>query len=196
MHSSWNMGVELVMLLMMMSMLLVEICIMYVNLIPLLFFVYWSEDHYHDYSCFHHCSLCCYYYYYYHYYLINFQESFKVTLRSSYDGPQVGISYFAWSPDSTHLAICGPDETADLNIWNVEVILRFKWLKGTTSYYVVFSDKKKYNNNNNKANVLMEIGLKLQMQIEIEKNIYKSHDQINNFWDKMKQITINITRIL
>lgn len=48
------------------------------------------------------------------------EESFKVTLRSSYDGPQVGISYFAWSPDSTHLAICGPDETADLNIWNVE----------------------------------------------------------------------------
>eukprot|EP00096_Caligus_rogercresseyi_P016047 TRINITY_DN857_c0_g1_i1.p1 TRINITY_DN857_c0_g1~~TRINITY_DN857_c0_g1_i1.p1 ORF type:complete len:686 (-),score=172.92 TRINITY_DN857_c0_g1_i1:402-2459(-) len=31
-----------------------------------------------------------------------------------------GVSYFAWSPDSTRIAVCGPEDSEEVNIWDVE----------------------------------------------------------------------------
>ena len=32
-----------------------------------------------------------------------------------------GVSYLAWSPDDTHLIVCGTDDCSELWIWHVEV---------------------------------------------------------------------------
>lgn len=31
-----------------------------------------------------------------------------------------GAAYLAWSPDSTHIIVCGPEETPEVWIWNIE----------------------------------------------------------------------------
>jgi len=38
-----------------------------------------------------------------------------------FDGHAYGVSYLAWSPDSTYIIACGPDECSELWVWNVEV---------------------------------------------------------------------------
>ena len=38
-----------------------------------------------------------------------------------FEGHAYGVSYLAWSPDSQLIIACGPDECAELWVWNVEV---------------------------------------------------------------------------
>jgi len=43
------------------------------------------------------------------------------------EGHSYGVAYLAWSPDSTHLAACGPDDCPELWVWQVETgLLRTK----------------------------------------------------------------------
>ncbi|CAG7823835.1 unnamed protein product, partial [Allacma fusca] len=43
----------------------------------------------------------------------------KLTHRKTLDGHQYGCSYLCWSPDSMYLLACGPEESAELLVWNV-----------------------------------------------------------------------------
>lgn len=36
------------------------------------------------------------------------------------EGHSYGVAYLSWSPDSTHLAACGPDDCPELWVWQVE----------------------------------------------------------------------------
>jgi len=51
------------------------------------------------------------------------QESRQVRLRRSFEGHQRGVSHIAWSPDSLHIIVCGPEDSSELIIWNTEVCL-------------------------------------------------------------------------
>lgn len=31
-----------------------------------------------------------------------------------------GVAYISWNPDSTHLLVCGPEESPEVLLWNVE----------------------------------------------------------------------------
>ena len=42
-------------------------------------------------------------------------------LRRSFEGHQRGVSHIAWSPDSLHIIVCGPEDSSELIIWNTEV---------------------------------------------------------------------------
>lgn len=41
--------------------------------------------------------------------------------RRTFEGHPGGVSFLAWSPDDTYLIACGPDDSSDLWVWNVEV---------------------------------------------------------------------------
>jgi WD40 repeat protein len=43
--------------------------------------------------------------------------------RYTLGGHSYGVAYLSWSPDDRYLIACGPDDCADLWIWNVEVNL-------------------------------------------------------------------------
>ncbi|ESO07400.1 hypothetical protein HELRODRAFT_76512 [Helobdella robusta] len=47
------------------------------------------------------------------------EKTFRLTLKKTLNGPMNGVTYLAWSPDSTHLAVCGSEDGCDLSIWNV-----------------------------------------------------------------------------
>lgn len=32
----------------------------------------------------------------------------------------LGVAYISWNPDSTHLLVCGPEESPEVLLWNVE----------------------------------------------------------------------------
>ncbi|GFG37456.1 hypothetical protein Cfor_07179, partial [Coptotermes formosanus] len=40
--------------------------------------------------------------------------------RKTLEGHSYGVAYIAWSPDSTHLIACGPEDCPELWIWNIE----------------------------------------------------------------------------
>ncbi|XP_072155113.1 WD repeat-containing protein 26 isoform X2 [Bemisia tabaci] len=40
--------------------------------------------------------------------------------RTTLEGHSYGVAYLGWSPDSTHLIVCGPEDCPELWIWNVE----------------------------------------------------------------------------
>jgi WD40 repeat protein len=42
-------------------------------------------------------------------------------VKNTFDGHSYGVAYLAWSPDDTYLIACGPEDCAELWIWNVEV---------------------------------------------------------------------------
>ena len=42
-------------------------------------------------------------------------------LRRSFEGHQRGVSHIAWSPDSLHIIVCGPEDSSELIVWNTEV---------------------------------------------------------------------------
>ncbi|XP_040583152.1 WD repeat-containing protein 26 [Lepeophtheirus salmonis] len=44
----------------------------------------------------------------------------KLKQNKTLTGHNRGVSYFAWSPDSTRLAVCGPEDSEEVNIWDVE----------------------------------------------------------------------------
>lgn len=49
---------------------------------------------------------------------MKFQTELKLSHRRTLEGFQYGISYLAWSPDSTYLLCCGPEDTPELWVWN------------------------------------------------------------------------------
>lgn len=44
----------------------------------------------------------------------------SVKLRRTLEGHNYGVSFFAWSPDSKHLVVGGPEDCPDCWIWNIE----------------------------------------------------------------------------
>lgn len=42
-------------------------------------------------------------------------------LSRTLEGHSYGVAFLAWSPDDTYLIACGPEDCAELWIWNVEV---------------------------------------------------------------------------
>ncbi|XP_046579884.1 WD repeat-containing protein 26-like isoform X1 [Haliotis rubra] len=47
-------------------------------------------------------------------------ETHELRHRKTYDSHPYGVAYIAWSPDSSHIVACGPDDCSELWIWNVE----------------------------------------------------------------------------
>ncbi|XP_067010012.2 WD repeat-containing protein 26 isoform X3 [Anabrus simplex] len=47
-------------------------------------------------------------------------ETLTCTHRKTLEGHSYGVAYIAWSPDSTHLIACGPEDCPELWIWNIE----------------------------------------------------------------------------
>lgn len=43
-----------------------------------------------------------------------------LSLKRTLEGHAFGASFFAWSPDDTQLLVCGPEDCADLWMWNVQ----------------------------------------------------------------------------
>lgn len=37
-----------------------------------------------------------------------------------YNSSILGAAYIAWNPDSIHLIACGPEETPEVWLWNIE----------------------------------------------------------------------------
>ncbi|XP_011137847.1 WD repeat-containing protein 26 isoform X1 [Harpegnathos saltator] len=47
-------------------------------------------------------------------------ETLKVTHRKTLEGHTYGVALITWSPDSTHLIACGPEDCPELWLWNVD----------------------------------------------------------------------------
>lgn len=47
-------------------------------------------------------------------------DTCTVTLRRTLDGHSYGAAYLAWSPDSNHLIACGPEESPEVWLWNIQ----------------------------------------------------------------------------
>lgn len=48
------------------------------------------------------------------------QDTLTCSHRKTLEGHSYGVAYIAWSPDSTHLIACGPEDCPELWIWNIE----------------------------------------------------------------------------
>lgn len=46
-------------------------------------------------------------------------KTLKLTNDKALEGHAQGVSFFAWSPDSTKLAVCGPEDTPEVWVWDV-----------------------------------------------------------------------------
>ncbi|KAK7473695.1 hypothetical protein BaRGS_00035092 [Batillaria attramentaria] len=46
-------------------------------------------------------------------------ETHEIRTRKAFDNHSYGVAYIAWSPDSSHIIACGPDDCSELWIWNV-----------------------------------------------------------------------------
>ncbi|XP_017775656.1 PREDICTED: WD repeat-containing protein 26 isoform X2 [Nicrophorus vespilloides] len=47
-------------------------------------------------------------------------ETCTLNLRNTLVGHNYGAAYLSWSPDSTHLLACGPDESPEVWLWNIK----------------------------------------------------------------------------
>lgn len=47
-------------------------------------------------------------------------ETLELNHRRTFEGHPSGVSCLAWSPDDVYLIACGPDDSSDLWVWNVE----------------------------------------------------------------------------
>lgn len=47
-------------------------------------------------------------------------DTCTLTLRKTLENHSYGAAYLAWSPDNTHLIACGPEESPEVWLWNVE----------------------------------------------------------------------------
>jgi len=54
-------------------------------------------------------------------YIFSLQDTGTVKHKRTFDNPSYGVSYIAWSPDCTYIIACGPDDCAELWLWNVVV---------------------------------------------------------------------------
>ena len=43
-----------------------------------------------------------------------------MSLWKTLEGHSYGVAFVSWSPDSSHLAACGPDDCPELWVWQVE----------------------------------------------------------------------------
>lgn len=48
------------------------------------------------------------------------QETLRVTHRKTLEGHTYGVALIAWSPDSSHLIACGPEDCPELWVWSVD----------------------------------------------------------------------------
>ncbi|XP_025073905.1 WD repeat-containing protein 26 [Pogonomyrmex barbatus] len=48
------------------------------------------------------------------------QETLKVTHRKTLEGHTYGVALIAWSPDSSHLIACGPEDCPELWLWSID----------------------------------------------------------------------------
>ncbi|XP_076464309.1 WD repeat-containing protein 26-like [Babylonia areolata] len=46
-------------------------------------------------------------------------DTHEIRISKSFENHSYGVAFIAWSPDSTHVIACGPDDCAELWIWNV-----------------------------------------------------------------------------
>jgi len=46
-------------------------------------------------------------------------ETLQIRQRGMLEGHSYGVAYLAWSPDSTKLAVCGPDDCPEVWLWDV-----------------------------------------------------------------------------
>lgn len=53
-------------------------------------------------------------------YVFELQYTLTCSHRKTLEGHSYGVAYIAWSPDSTHLIACGPEDCPELWIWNIE----------------------------------------------------------------------------
>ena len=47
-------------------------------------------------------------------------EACTLTHLRTLEGHSYGVAYLSWSPDSSHLAACGPDDCPELWVWQVD----------------------------------------------------------------------------
>ncbi|KAL3267374.1 hypothetical protein HHI36_011505 [Cryptolaemus montrouzieri] len=47
-------------------------------------------------------------------------ESCTITLKKVLEGHNYGAAYISWCPDNIHLIACGPEESAEVWLWNIE----------------------------------------------------------------------------
>ncbi|KAG5321539.1 WDR26 protein, partial [Acromyrmex heyeri] len=47
-------------------------------------------------------------------------ETLKVTHRKTLEGHSYGVGLIAWSPDSNHLIVCGPEDCPELWLWSID----------------------------------------------------------------------------
>ena len=48
------------------------------------------------------------------------KDNCSVSLWKTLEGHSYGVAFVSWSPDSSHLAACGPDDCPELWVWQVE----------------------------------------------------------------------------
>ncbi|XP_018327343.1 WD repeat-containing protein 26 isoform X2 [Agrilus planipennis] len=49
-----------------------------------------------------------------------YPETCTISLKKTLEGHSYGAAYLAWNPDSIHLIACGPEESPEVWLWNVE----------------------------------------------------------------------------
>lgn len=49
------------------------------------------------------------------------KETGTVKHKRTFENHSYGVSYLAWSPDSTYIIACGPDDCSELWLWNIMV---------------------------------------------------------------------------
>ncbi|CAG9861058.1 unnamed protein product [Phyllotreta striolata] len=47
-------------------------------------------------------------------------ETCTLSLKKILEGHNTGAAYISWNPDSVHLIVCGPDESPEVWLWNIE----------------------------------------------------------------------------
>lgn len=47
-------------------------------------------------------------------------ETLEIRHKRTFEGHPNGVSYLAWSPDDTYLIACGPDDSSDVWVWNIQ----------------------------------------------------------------------------
>lgn len=47
-------------------------------------------------------------------------DTCTVTHRKTLEGHSYGAAFLAWNPDSTHLIACGPEDSPEVWLWNIE----------------------------------------------------------------------------
>ncbi|XP_019874783.2 WD repeat-containing protein 26 [Aethina tumida] len=76
-------------------------------------------------------------------------DTCTLSLKKVLENHRHGAAYLSWSPDSTHLLVCGPEECAEVFLWNIETEKFLKvsqspedsltccsWTKDGTKFYV------------------------------------------------------------